>query len=352
MRILLTFDDAYAPHAAVVIESIIQTCPEKLDFVILHTASLSKDSRFLLESDFAKKVKSLFFFEIPQNEFKGFRNVQTLAHIKNPENVLLRLFCGRLPFDDIILYMDCDVIVFDDVRKVLEYADDNKIINAVTEYNAAYKMRDLSILDNIEKRYGDLLSYEAYFTRTLRQLDMDPYGKYFCAGVMLINLMLWKENKIGEKSLLYILHNSDKCFATDQDALNHILNGNYGELSPRWDDVVKSGGVFTNYTVKQLQEAYTNPAIVHFAGPVKPWHYMSLEKYRKVYKKYRKTSSWPQVIYIDNTFKNQIKKRILFPLVFHLKKFLNRRLLHTINYFIHYNDVDYFWSKARVLNKK
>lgn len=73
MRILLTFDDAYAPHAAVVIESIIQTCPEKLDFVILHTASLSKDSRFLLESDFAKKVKSLFFFEIPQNEFKGFR---------------------------------------------------------------------------------------------------------------------------------------------------------------------------------------------------------------------------------------------------------------------------------------
>lgn len=352
MRILLTFDDAYTPHAAVVIESIIQTCPEKLDFIVLHTASLSRESQFLLESDFVKKVKSLIFFEIPQSEFEHFKNVQTLAHIKNPENVLLRLYCGRLPFDDIVLYMDCDVIVFEDVRNIFKYADNDKIINAVTEYNAAYKMRDLSILDNIEKRYGDILSYEAYFTRTLWQLNMDPYGKYFCAGVMLINLKLWRENEIGEKALSYILQYPDKCFATDQDALNHILNGNYGELPPRWDDVVKSGGVFTNYTTQELQEAYTNPAIVHFAGPIKPWHYMSIEKYRKIYEQYRKVSSWSQVIYIDKTVINQIKKKLVFPLAFQLKKILNRRLLHTINYFIHYNDVDIFWSRARVLNKK
>ena len=33
MNILLTFDSGYAPHASVVMESIIRHCPEKLDFL-------------------------------------------------------------------------------------------------------------------------------------------------------------------------------------------------------------------------------------------------------------------------------------------------------------------------------
>lgn len=48
MNILLTFDSGYAPHASVVMESIIRHCPEKLDFWILYVH---------LDTDIIRKMK-------------------------------------------------------------------------------------------------------------------------------------------------------------------------------------------------------------------------------------------------------------------------------------------------------
>ena len=110
MNILLTFDSGYAPHASVVMESIIRHCPEKLDFWILYV-HLDTDIIRKMKEHYKDMVQSINFIYVDSEEFTPFKGVQTLSHISNPESVLLRLFCDRIPCDDWILYLDCDVLV-------------------------------------------------------------------------------------------------------------------------------------------------------------------------------------------------------------------------------------------------
>ena len=296
MNILLTFDSGYAPHASVVMESIIRHCPEKLDFWILYV-HLDTDIIRKMKEHYKDMVQSINFIYVDSEEFTPFKGVQTLSHISNPESVLLRLFCDRIPCDDWILYLDCDVLVMQDIRNLMSNIESTKILYAVTEYNAAYKENNLLDKSRLFKdKNGYLLwIYEAYFYRAFKYLNLNPYGRYFNAGVMLINMKLWRENNIGKRALEYILSSSQYCFATDQDALNHLLSDKYGELPPKWNDVVKEYGVFTNYPVESLKETHISPAIRHFAGAMKPWHYLYNEKYRRLYKSYRQNTPWPKI---------------------------------------------------------
>lgn len=348
MNILLTFDDGYIPHAAVVMESIISNCKEaeNLTFYILHN-ELSIENQDILRKHFVNRVNGIFFIKVENYEFRGSDNYSSLAHIKNSKNVLLRLFLDKIPSNDWILYLDCDVIVQDDVTKLEGYYDSTKVLAAVTEYNAAYKMRDLSKLAMSEyPSFVDSFQYEAYWYRTLYSLGMDLKGKYFCAGVMLINLKLWKEQGWGNKVLDYILKNPIQCFALDQDALNHQANGDYIELPPRWGNNVTCDAVFTNYSSADLEEAIRNPAIIHVAGSIKPWMYRCSSKHKELYYKYRKSTPWPELIYPDKTLINIVKSYTkVFRKLF--GKMVGRKMKHTMLFFLKYEKRNYF-SSARI----
>lgn len=350
MKILLTFDTGYTPHAAVVIESIIKHSSQLLEFVVIYS-DLSHDCQLLLKKHFENRVKSLSFYEITKDRFTRFKNTKTLSWIKNAESVLLRLFCDCIPGDDHILYLDCDMIVMDDVCKLQSLVESDKVLYAVTEYNSFYKNRDLSQLDELERPnlYCDLWLYEAYCFRTLMQLGMHFTGKYFCAGLMLINLGLWKKKNIGSLALDYIAENPDICFATDQDALNHVINGDYGELLPRWNTSVKANGVMTGYSRQQLEEAWNKPAIIHCAGANKPWHYMGEQNNSLLYASYRKNTPWPDIIYPDKTLNNILNKKISIPLRSFVSNILGYRLASSIRYYLRYNKKS-IWSVARLLN--
>ncbi len=56
-------------------------------------------------------------------------------------------------------------------------------------------------------------------------LGMKNDTNYFGAGMLLINLKYWRENKIEEKSFEYIRINSEKLLWHDQDTLNAVLEG-------------------------------------------------------------------------------------------------------------------------------
>ena len=353
MNILLTFDSGYAPHASVVMESIIRHCPEKLDFWILYV-HLDTDIIRKMKEHYKDMVQSINFIYVDSEEFTPFKGVQTLSHISNPESVLLRLFCDRIPCDDWILYWDCDVLVMQDIRNLMSNIESTKILYAVTEYNAAYKENNLLDKSRLFKdKNGCLLwIYEAYVYRAFKYLNLNPYGRYFNAGVMLINMKLWRENNIGKRALEYILSSSQYCFATDQDALNHLLSDKYGELPPKWNDVVKEYGVFTNYPVESLKETHISPAIRHFAGAMKPWHYLYNEKYRRLYKSYRQNTPWPKINYTDKTIWTITKKHIKLLVKGIFKPILSIRFMKQIYSRVCMDKAgNLFWSTARLLNE-
>jgi lipopolysaccharide biosynthesis glycosyltransferase len=89
--------------------------------------------------------------------------------------------------------------------------------------------------------------------------------------------------------------------------MNHIINGNYFPLEPRWIGNLNFT-VFQNYSVRQIIEAKSRPAIIHFIGALKPWYYLSRTSWQKIYWKYRRLTPWPQKEYKDKTLKKTILK--------------------------------------------
>ena len=344
MRILLTFDTNYAPHAATVMESIIRNCPEKLDFVIIYY-DLNQATQNILALHFAEKVKSLEFVQMDEEKLKNIvENIKAIEHLSL--NTYLRLFATILfPDDDYVIYLDSDIIVCDNILKILDKVDLSKPICAVTEYDPDYKLHDLSNI-SIGKPTQDPWIIEALWYRTYHDLEMAQDARYFNAGVMIINLDYWRKNKITEKAIDFMTENPEKIIYADQDALNAVINGNYFSLDLRWNFIPLSLSIFSNYAVNILKEAIKNPAIVHVAGPNKPWKYLCDTQYQNMYRIYRKYTPWFKIEYKDKTVKNILKKY----LVRNIEKLIGERNINVLK--AHVPGKEKFWiskmAKMRV----
>jgi len=307
MKILLTFDTNYAPHAATVMESIIRNCPEKLEFVVIYF-NLNQETQDILTKHFAEKVKGLEFIQLDAERLvKNVpESVQNCEHITI--DMYLRIFAAELlPNDDHVIYLDCDIIVKDNILKIIEGADLSKPVCATSDYDPAYKLNDLSNRTT-KIPFRTLWIVEAFYYRTYSDLQMDETAKYFCSAVMILNLSYWRQHKIAEKVMRFIAENPEKLVAPDQDAMNTVLNGNYFSLDIRWCFLPPRIAIHQNYPEKMMTDAEKNPAIIHIGGAKKPWTYMCHSRYQKMYKAYRRYTPWPKVEYSDKTVGKMILK--------------------------------------------
>jgi lipopolysaccharide biosynthesis glycosyltransferase len=326
MRILLTFDTSYAPHAAATMESIIQHCPEKLDFAVIYY-NLNDETQSILSKHFENKVASLEFYKVDEmilrDTIKGVKT--TDKHLKG-FSTYLRLFAPQLlPNDEHVIYLDVDIIVLDNILSILNDADLTKPVCAVTEYDPAYKYKPFDTLNKIDSITRNTWIGEAYWYRTFVALEMSQTAKYFNGGVCIINLGYWRQHKVAEKAIAFLMEHPEKALAADQDATNHAINGNYCTLPLRWNF---PGGVsfplYSNYSLEAVKRAVENPAIIHITGAGKPWKYMCNAKIQKKYWKYRSFTPWPEKAYEDKTWKKIIKKQVVFG--------LKRAIIATLGY--------------------
>jgi lipopolysaccharide biosynthesis glycosyltransferase len=87
---------------------------------------------------------------------------------------------------------------------------------------------------------------------------------YFNAGVLLIDLPLWRAERVSERALEYLARNPSSPIC-DQDALNVACDGRWTPLDPRWNFQDHYDKVFADMEAEQL------PGIVHFVTTLKPW---------------------------------------------------------------------------------
>jgi lipopolysaccharide biosynthesis glycosyltransferase len=342
----------YAPHAAALIESIIQYCPEKLDFVIIY-CELNMEIQNILLNHFKIKVASLEFVKFDIECLKDSLNsVKAAEHLKGL-NTYLRLFSPSLlpEKEHHVIYLDCDIIVQDNLLNILDKVDLTKPICAVTEYDPAYKFKDLNVLKVYEKPFINPWIYEAYWYRTYYYLKLNPTSKYFNDGVLIINLDYWRKNNITEKAIDFLLKNPEKAFSADQDALNHVINGDYCALEPRWNSINIGREIFSNYDPSLFEKEVNEYAILHIAGSKKPWTYMCNPKYQKLYWKYRKNTPWPKVEYKDKTLKKILKKYIYNIYCFFMnisRIIIGRNNFRSLRYYLSSIRKGTIFSKARI----
>jgi UDP-glucose/galactose:(glucosyl)LPS alpha-1,2-glucosyl/galactosyltransferase len=259
LEVLAACDSRYLPHAATMICSLL----EHNKVSIIHLFYSQIDPRYL--SDLEKMVRGydsrLVCHEIIADDFKDLR-VDKMSSQSSIANYYRLVAPQVLPITTKkILYLDSDMIV----------------------------RSSLDDLWNIDLGNNALAAVEdAFYSPNHGYAELPPGAPYFNAGMLLINLDYWRRNKIAEQAIEFIRLNPEKANYYDQDALNTVLVGRWICLGATWN---AHGDAKLDWPAVRNLDVH-NPAIVHFVGNDKPWHWTSQHSYKDEYRYYRSKTPW------------------------------------------------------------
>jgi lipopolysaccharide biosynthesis glycosyltransferase len=125
------------------------------------------------------------------------------------------------------------------------------------------------------------------------ELDLSKDAKYFNAGVMVVNLDLWRRDDIPGCVLDYLRRYDGRVVFLDQEGLNAVLAGKWGELDPRWNHTTSVSERFRDGAQEwETARRRSHPWIVHFTGNLKPWSYPQHNSAHALYFRYLDLTEW------------------------------------------------------------
>jgi lipopolysaccharide biosynthesis glycosyltransferase len=282
ISVLFCADERYFPHLGATVSSLLANNPRNRFRLIICSASRSPAA----EEQVATVVRQFSNASVEFIDFdlKGWEaDLPVGKHITLSS--YLRLFAAEF-LDatlDKILYLDCDIIVCDDLRGLWEAEIDEFYAAAVPEPYRA-----------IHPGFG-------------------RNDTYFNAGVLLINLRKWREDHATKALLKFTLEHVGALTAHDQDVLNNVFRGRIAPLDHCWNfqpnfaDFSAAEMGMTKEAFRQLREA---PKIVHYTGSAKPWLYMQEPHYKDYYREAASRTPWARCRPADRTPANIIRKTI------------------------------------------
>lgn len=99
-------------------------------------------------------------------------------------------------------------------------------------------------------------------------------NSYFNAGVLLLLIDRLRVLDFTSKALSYIRENHDVIRFHDQDVLNALLCNNKEYMPLKYNVLdtflIKGANIPKRY--KMSRDDIYNPIVIHFSGPLKPWH--------------------------------------------------------------------------------
>ncbi len=287
INVCFSCNDKYFPHMLVAITSILDNIDKKRSLQIhILTNGLSKRNIRILDG---LKSKNNFLYNIVLVSVNDFLNCPITGYV----NYITRETYYRFKIPsflnnvDKVLYLDCDIVVLDDISKLYDYNfADGKHIGMV---------RDTNI----------------HFHRS--RLGLGGKSHYCNAGVMLIDNKFLREINAEDMFFKFAKSPSREITFQDQDIINIVLE-EYIELLPfSWNlmhDSLLKTDAYEGELKDSLEKAKQNPSIVHFTSPKKPWNFGCKNPYAKTYLHYLKKLP----------FRTQVLKLYMFRIIEKLKK--------------------------------
>ncbi|GED22641.1 glycosyltransferase family 8 protein [Halomonas halmophila] len=289
MDIVLCADETYIDKAATVMASVLchASRSEEITFHLLGH-DISTASRAKLEAWFDKLPARLRFTE---TQHQTTAQWQALSLGRFGPAAMLRLSMERWLPEDVkrVLYLDCDVLVLDDVARL-----------------AGIEMHGYAVAAamNLQNVPQDRLGI--------------PYTKYFNSGILLVDLDRWKSRGVMASIEQRLNSQSEATWQyPDQDALNLVFT-DWLRLPLRWNmqpytypAVEKKATHYVEWR-HELLEAASNPAVVHFMGPIKPWNVDSRHPLTSLFRKYMYLTPWTPILEVGqlSPFK-RLRRRLL-----------------------------------------
>lgn len=254
-------DNLYAMPLAVTVRSALENLKsdQQVILFILDGGIKDRNKRKILNSLSSEKCE-VTFLSVSGSLVEGVENRHFETGTKHlPIVAYYRLLIPDLLPDhyEKVVYLDCDLVVKGDLGQLWQ-------INLEEHYALAVQ----DMWTHSVSHPAGLLNYQA--------LGIPSDAKYFNSGVLVINLKKWRADQISAKAIDYLQHNREYVRWHDQDVLNALLAGQWGELDPRWNvniflfsgDSAQKNSPFSDDVYNDI---IRDPYIIHFTSGDKPW---------------------------------------------------------------------------------
>jgi lipopolysaccharide biosynthesis glycosyltransferase len=176
----------------------------------------------------------------------------------------LRLYLPELIPETVsrVLYLDSDMLIQDDLGQLWEeHQGDANPVAAAQDYKIPFVSSESGL-------------------KNFRDLPLPPEHPYFNSGLLLMNLKMWRDERLAQRVMEYTASHAEYIQWADQDGLNAVLAKRWSVISPRWNisshfyyNEVTPDNATYDYLVSNRQALLDRPGIIHYTGPDKPWSY-------------------------------------------------------------------------------
>jgi lipopolysaccharide biosynthesis glycosyltransferase len=292
--IVFSSDDNYCPYLGVAIKSLTKNSSDKNNYDIL-----------ILNEKISINNKEKIFSLIKNLDNFSIRFINVKEYIKKPEIFHINTYFSiatyyRLFLEKIcdnyqkVIFLDCDIIILDDIAKLLRVELKNNLFGAV--------IIPENLKDENQKKYINKI------------LKIPDDSKYFNTGVLVIDIQNITKFKLFQKAITSLKKIKKPRFV-DQDILNTVCFGKVKFINPKYNH-------FAGFSKKNNKEF-----IIHYVIN-KPWQ-DSKVSFSNLFWKYAKLTPFYKEIINNNTSNPTSKKNS--NLRSKLIKFITRIIpIHTI----------------------
>ena len=283
MDIVCCTDTNYIPHCGTMLVSLFENNRNgNITIHLLHN-NLSKKDQAALHNIVEKMYNQhIIFYPLKDDLLATFPATNSYVSLA----AYSKLFIANLlpPTIKKALYLDCDIIVVNTLRKLWEYDLTGIAMAAVKDVHKGI-YEDCKRLNINYKKEG-----------------------YYNSGVMMPNLDYWRKMNFLEIALKFVEENHSNLYYHDQDVLNGVLHGHILTLPYRYNlhdflfhrkRYLETEDVF----IAEQELCPDKRTIIHFSSKRKPWGTRCLHPLRKLYFLYLDKTEWrnrlPQYTFKD-----------------------------------------------------
>ena len=292
INIVFASDNNYAQHTAVAMASVLVNTkvPQKIQFYLIDD-EIQQENKEKITKTVQNLGGNIEFIKIKNSRLEDCYVSGELSRAS-----YFRLDIANILDENIekIIYLDCDLLVYDDIEKMWQLDMGGKPVAATCDLGIMASAR-------VRKQKNKFIG-----------LPFD--APYFNAGVLIMDLKKWRDGNYAEA--IIALATQNKYPNHDQDALNKFFMNNWQEIPLRWDVIPPVFNLFLKILTKpdlrkKAIEAKLNPAIFHYAGGYKPWEYEIHDGFNDKYYEYLKLTEYKdaKMPQFDKRRKNRSIKR-------------------------------------------
>lgn len=245
--IFLSCDDNYAPFLGTTMYSILENTKSFISFYVLDGGIAEESKKLINES-----LKNFSNYTLKYADMSSF-GLERFPNIKHYSlNTFSRYFIPEIAPDlGKVIYMDVDIIVNGDIAELYN--------QELGEYPLAAVLEDF---------------YAGNYTALKEKVYPDYSGKdiYFNAGVLLLDVQKFIQNKYSRKLVDLTIKLQDKLCCPDQDVLNILFEKNFKVLDYKYNFMPD---LFPLLQEKHPEIQKVKPLLIHYVVQ-KPWKDVSI----------------------------------------------------------------------------